>query len=40
MEAQGFDVPDEHGAAFANTIAAETARWAQIVKATGFRANH
>lgn len=39
MEAQGFDVPDEHGAAFAKTIAAETARWAQIVKATGFRAN-
>jgi tripartite-type tricarboxylate transporter receptor subunit TctC len=40
MEAQGFDVPDEHGAAFAKTIAEETARWAQIVKATGFQANN
>ena len=39
MEAQGFDVPDEYGAAFADTIARETARWAQIVKATGFQAN-
>ena len=40
MEGQGFDVPDEHGAAFAKTIAEETARWAQIVKATGFQANN
>jgi tripartite-type tricarboxylate transporter receptor subunit TctC len=39
LEAQGFDVPQEHGDAFAATIAAETARWAQVVKATGFRAN-
>ncbi len=39
MEAQGFDVPQESGAAFAKTIAAETARWAQVVKATGFKAN-
>jgi len=39
MEAQGFDVPEEHGAAFAQTISEEAKRWAQIVKATGFRAN-
>lgn len=39
LEAQGFDVPQESGAAFARTIAAETARWAQVVKATGFKAN-
>jgi tripartite-type tricarboxylate transporter receptor subunit TctC len=39
LEAQGFDVPQEHGDAFAATIAAETERWAQVVKATGFRAN-
>lgn len=39
LEAQGFDVPQENGDAFAATIAAETARWAQVVKATGFRAN-
>lgn len=40
MEAQGFDVPDEHGAVFAKTIASEAARWAQVVKATGFQANN
>jgi tripartite-type tricarboxylate transporter receptor subunit TctC len=39
MEAQGFDVPKESGAAFARTITVETARWAQVVKATGFKAN-
>ncbi|MGE0098047.1 MAG: Bug family tripartite tricarboxylate transporter substrate binding protein [Hydrogenophaga sp.] len=39
LEAQGFDVPQESGDEFAATIAAETARWAQVVKATGFRAN-
>lgn len=39
LEAQGFDVPQEHGDAFAATIATETARWSQVVKATGFRAN-
>jgi tripartite-type tricarboxylate transporter receptor subunit TctC len=39
LEAQGFDVPQESGEAFAATIAAETARWAQVVKATGFKAN-
>ncbi|MDZ7864346.1 tripartite tricarboxylate transporter substrate binding protein [Acidovorax sp.] len=39
LDAQGFDVPTEHGDAFARTIAAETVRWAGLVKATGFRAN-
>jgi tripartite-type tricarboxylate transporter receptor subunit TctC len=39
LEAQGFDVPQESADAFAATISAETARWAQVVKATGFRAN-
>ena len=39
LEPQGFDVPQENGDAFAATIAAETARWAPVVKATGFRAN-
>ena len=39
LEAQGFDVPQESGDAFAATIAAETARWAQVVKATGFKAS-
>jgi tripartite-type tricarboxylate transporter receptor subunit TctC len=39
LEAQGFDVPRESGAAFAATIASDTARWAQVVQATGFKAN-
>ncbi|MDP3700782.1 MAG: tripartite tricarboxylate transporter substrate binding protein [Hylemonella sp.] len=39
LEAQGFDVPQEYGDAFAATIAAETARWAEVVRATGFKAN-
>jgi tripartite-type tricarboxylate transporter receptor subunit TctC len=39
LDAQGFDVPSEYGDAFARTIASETARWAGLVKATGFRAN-
>jgi tripartite-type tricarboxylate transporter receptor subunit TctC len=39
LDAQGFDVPAESGEAFARTIAAETARWADLVKATGFKAN-
>jgi tripartite-type tricarboxylate transporter receptor subunit TctC len=39
LEGQGFDVPNESSEAFAASIAAETARWAQAVKATGFRAN-
>jgi tripartite-type tricarboxylate transporter receptor subunit TctC len=40
LEPQGFDIPQEHGADFARTIAAETARWAQVVKATGFKADN
>lgn len=40
LEAQGFDVPREAGTAFANTVASDTARWAQVVKATGFRASN
>jgi tripartite-type tricarboxylate transporter receptor subunit TctC len=39
LEAQGFDLPNESGDAFAASIAAETARWTQVVKATGFKAN-
>lgn len=39
LQAQGFDLPTESGDAFARTIAAETARWAALVKQTGFRAN-
>lgn len=39
LEAQGFDVPSESGAAFATTIANDTARWAKVVQATGFKAN-
>jgi tripartite-type tricarboxylate transporter receptor subunit TctC len=39
LEAQGFDVPRESGAAFAATIASDTARWAKVVQATGFKAN-
>lgn len=39
LEAQGFDVPQEYGETFAATIAAETARWAEVVRATGFKAN-
>lgn len=39
LDAQGFDVPAEFGDAFAKTIATETARWAEVVKATGFKAN-
>jgi tripartite-type tricarboxylate transporter receptor subunit TctC len=39
LETQGFDVPQESGAAFAATIARETARWAEVARATGFRAN-
>ncbi|WP_159589805.1 Bug family tripartite tricarboxylate transporter substrate binding protein [Hydrogenophaga sp. BPS33] len=39
LEAQSFEVPDESGAAFEKNLAAETAKWARVVKATGFRAN-
>ena len=38
LEAQGFDVPRESGAAFASAIASDTARWAKVVQDTGFRA--
>lgn len=40
MEAQHFDVPTESGAAFERAIADETARWARLVKATGFTAGN
>jgi tripartite-type tricarboxylate transporter receptor subunit TctC len=39
LQAQGFDVPRESGAAFEATIASDTARWARVVQATGFKAN-
>lgn len=39
LEAQGFDVPHESGAAFEATIANDTARWVRVVQATGFKAN-
>lgn len=39
LEAQGFDVPRESGAAFSATIANDTTRWAKVVQATGFKAN-
>jgi tripartite-type tricarboxylate transporter receptor subunit TctC len=38
LEALSFDIPDESGAAFEKSIAAESARWTALVKATGFRA--
>lgn len=38
LEAQNFDVPTESGAAFAASIAAESAIWARLVKTTGFKA--
>lgn len=39
LEALNFDIPTEDVAAFEKTIAAETARWAELVKATGFKAS-
>lgn len=37
---QGFDVPQaKSGEVFARIIAGETERWAQVVRATGFKAN-
>lgn len=39
IEALNFDLPNEDVPAFEKTIAAETARWAELVKATGFRAS-
>ncbi|MBL0418716.1 tripartite tricarboxylate transporter substrate binding protein [Ramlibacter sp. AW1] len=38
LEALNFDVPNESVSDFEKTIAAETARWAALVKATGFKA--
>lgn len=38
LEALNFDVPNESVAEFDKTISAETARWAALVKATGFKA--
>lgn len=40
LEALNFDIPTEDVAAFEKTIAAETARWAELVKATGFQAGN
>ena len=40
LEGLNFDVPNESIAAFEATIAAETARWAALVKATGFKASN
>lgn len=40
LEAQNFDVPTESGEAFARGIAAESERWARLVKATGFKAGN
>jgi tripartite-type tricarboxylate transporter receptor subunit TctC len=39
LEALNFDIPTEDVAAFEKTIAAETTRWAELVKATGFKAS-
>jgi tripartite-type tricarboxylate transporter receptor subunit TctC len=38
LEMLNFDVPNETPAAFQASIAAETVRWAAVVKATGFSA--
>lgn len=40
IEALNFDLPTEDVPAFEKTIATETARWAALVKATGFRAGN
>lgn len=39
LQTQNFEMGRESGAAFAQAIAAESARWAAVVKAAGFRAN-
>lgn len=39
LEALNFDVPNETVSAFEEAIAAESARWAALVKATGFKAS-
>jgi tripartite-type tricarboxylate transporter receptor subunit TctC len=38
LAAQGYEVSGQTGAAFRDSIAAQSARWAKIVQATGFRA--
>jgi len=40
LEQMGFDVPAQTGAEFAASIRAGQQRWAQVVKATGFRASN
>ena len=37
--AQGYDLPNESGDAFAKSIAEGTAHWASLVKLTGFKAS-
>jgi len=37
--AQGYDLPDESGEAFAKSIAAGRQHWAALVKLTGFKAS-
>jgi tripartite-type tricarboxylate transporter receptor subunit TctC len=39
LEAQGFDVSGQTGPEFMADIKAQAARWARLVKASGFRAN-
>lgn len=39
LEALNFDVPNESVGEFEKAIAAETARWTALVKATGFKAS-
>lgn len=38
LEAMGFEMADESGPLFAKAIEAESARWARVVRATGFKA--
>lgn len=38
LEAIGFEMADESGPAFAKEIETESARWARVVKASGFQA--
>ncbi|MGE0315962.1 MAG: Bug family tripartite tricarboxylate transporter substrate binding protein [Lautropia sp.] len=40
LEALNLDVPSEDLAAFEKTIASETARWAELVRVTGFKASN
>ncbi|MDP1533062.1 MAG: tripartite tricarboxylate transporter substrate-binding protein, partial [Rubrivivax sp.] len=38
LEAMGFEMADEAGPVFAKEIETESARWARVVKASGFQA--